>query len=49
MGNIMDEKECYNCEHVEFDISLCTQYYCEFHERLVKMDDTCDDWSESSN
>ena len=37
--NIMDEKECYNCKHVEFDIGLCTQYYCRFHEKLVKMDD----------
>ena len=46
--NIMDEKECYNCKHVEFDIGLCTQYYCRFHEKLVKMDDMCDDWSESS-
>ena len=49
LGNIMDEKECYNCKHVEFDIGLCTQYYCGYHERLVKLDDTCDDWSESSN
>jgi hypothetical protein len=47
--NIMDEKECYNCKHVEFDIGLCTQYYCRFHEKLVKMDDGCDDWSKSSN
>jgi len=47
--NIMDEKECYNCKHVEFDIGLCTQYYCGFHEKLVKMDDACDDWSKSSN
>ena len=47
--NTMDEKECYNCKHMEFDISLCTQYYCRFHEKLVKIDDRCDDWSQSSN
>ena len=46
--NIMDEKECHNCKHVEFDIGLCTQYYCGFHEKLVKMDDPCDDWSKTS-
>ena len=34
---------------MEFDISLCTQYYCRFHEKLVKIDDMCDEWSQSSN
>ncbi|MEE0936362.1 MAG: hypothetical protein U0L42_11920 [Methanobrevibacter sp.] len=45
----MSEKECYNCIHMEFDIGLCTQYYCKLHEKLIKMDDTCDEWSKSTN
>jgi hypothetical protein len=46
MENIMDEKECHNCKHLEFGICLYTQYYSRFHEKLVKMRYVCDEWSE---
>jgi hypothetical protein len=42
----MDEKECHNCKHPEFDICLYTQHYIRFHEKLVKIMDVCDEWSE---
>lgn len=38
------KKECYNCKYLEFDTNLCTQFFCKHHEKLIKQDDSCDDW-----
>ena len=40
------EKECYNCKHVELASAPNTT---AGSQKLVKMDDMCDEWSESSN
>jgi hypothetical protein len=40
----MEEKECYNCHYMEFDIGLCTQYFCGLHEKLIRHDDSCKNW-----
>ncbi|MEE3444033.1 MAG: hypothetical protein VZQ49_04205 [Methanobrevibacter sp.] len=40
----MEEKECYNCQYMEFDIGLCTQYFCRFHEKLIRHDESCKNW-----
>ena len=44
----MDEKECHNCKHPEFDICLYTQHYIRFHETKVNMDivnKACEDFN----
>ena len=38
------EKECYNCKYLEFDTDLCTQFFCKYHEKLIKQDDSCSNW-----
>ena len=38
------EKECYNCKYLEFDTDLCTQFFCKYHEKLIKQDDSCENW-----
>lgn len=40
----MNEKECYNCKFMEFDLKVCTQYFCTYHQKLIKQDDSCDKW-----
>ena len=44
MEKIEEEKECYNCKHLEFDTDLCTQFFCRYHEKLINQDDSCEDW-----
>ena len=39
-----EEKECYNCKYLEFDLDLCTQFFCKYHEKLIKQDDSCENW-----
>lgn len=38
------EKECYNCKYLEFDLDLCTQFFCNYHKKLIKQDDSCENW-----
>ena len=38
------EKECYTCKYLEFDTNLCTQFFCKYHEKLIKQDDSCENW-----
>lgn len=38
------EKECYNCKYLEFDTDLCTQFFCRYHEKLIKQDDSYENW-----
>ena len=46
-----EEKECYNCKYLEFDLDLCTldldlctQFFCNYHKKLIKQDDSCENW-----
>ena len=41
----MEEKECYNCKYLEFDLNLCTQYFCILHQKLINQYDSCDNWA----
>ena len=39
-----EEKEGYNCKYLEFDLDLCTQFFCNYHKKLIKQDDSCENW-----
>jgi len=44
MAKMIEEKECYNCKYLEFDLDLCTQFFCNYHKKLIKQDDSCENW-----
>ncbi len=42
MEKMIKEKECHKCKYLEFDLDLCTQFFCIYQEKLIKQEDSCD-------